>query len=54
MNRPKSLGPHASADNKREYERPTLTIFGPLAQLTQGGPSGVMEGIFMLLMSRKA
>lgn len=28
---------------KRAYTCPLLTVFGPLAQLTQGGPSGNNE-----------
>ena len=54
MSRPEVLIQTVSNSVKRVYERPALTKFGPLAQLTQAGSAGTMEGTMMTNLMRMA
>lgn len=54
MNRPEHFDVNEPAPAKRVYERPTLSVFGPLAQLTQAGSTGIMEGTRMMSLMRMA
>ncbi|MEQ1594227.1 MAG: hypothetical protein ABL985_03940 [Casimicrobium sp.] len=54
MNRPEPFDVNDPAPAKRVYERPTLSVFGPLAQLTQAGSTGVLEGAGMMSLMRMA